>query len=155
MYNGFYCFETMTQRSMDDVICGICGTIGQLYLGDGNQKNCCSLKGVSRFFIQFSISSFAGFTGCYIFINYQVKQEKVGALNQQHPMKLEEFLLTLKRDWVERTTFSNELVGNTYSLHAATIPPIIAPALRCREVLNTEMEKKSIYLSQKNIATSM
>ena len=35
---------------MDDVICGICGTIGQLYLGDGNKKNCCSLKGVQYAF---------------------------------------------------------------------------------------------------------
>jgi hypothetical protein len=68
---------------------------------------------------------------------------------------LEEFLLTLKRDWIEKTTFSNELVGNVYSLNAADVPPIIAPALRGKEIFNTEMEKKSIYLNQKDISASM
>ena len=30
LYNGFYCFEAITDRSLDDVICGICGTVGEL-----------------------------------------------------------------------------------------------------------------------------
>ena len=46
LYNGFYSFEIITVRSLDDVVCGVCGTIGQFYLGDGNKKNCCSLNGV-------------------------------------------------------------------------------------------------------------
>ena len=46
VYNGFYCFELLTERRLDDGICGVCGTIGQCYFGDGNQKNCCSLKEV-------------------------------------------------------------------------------------------------------------
>ena len=55
LYNGFYCWEIMTERSMDNVICGICGTIGQFYLGDGNQKNCCSLKGVLLLLLIFDV----------------------------------------------------------------------------------------------------
>ena len=47
LYNGFYCFEAITDCSLDDVICGVCGTIGELYLGDGNEKNCCSISEVS------------------------------------------------------------------------------------------------------------
>ena len=47
LYNGFYCFEAITDRSLDDVICGICGTVGELYLGDGNEKSCCSISEVS------------------------------------------------------------------------------------------------------------
>ena len=50
LYNGFYCFEAITERDLDDGICGICGVIGELYLGDGNQKNCCSIKNVRNFF---------------------------------------------------------------------------------------------------------
>lgn len=46
MYNGFYCFELLTVRSLDEQICGICGVLGEVYLGDGNQKNCCSVKEV-------------------------------------------------------------------------------------------------------------
>ncbi len=46
LYKGFFGFESMTERSMDDVICGICGVVGELYLGDGNEKNCCSLNEV-------------------------------------------------------------------------------------------------------------
>jgi len=49
LYNGFYCFEAITHRSLDDVICGICGTVGELYLGDGNEKNCCSIGEVVIF----------------------------------------------------------------------------------------------------------
>ena len=46
LYNGFYCFEAMTERDLDQTICGICGVVGEIYLGDGNEKNCCSRKEV-------------------------------------------------------------------------------------------------------------
>ena len=49
LYNGFYCFEAITDRSLDDVICSICGTVGELYLGDGNEKICCSISEVGIF----------------------------------------------------------------------------------------------------------
>lgn len=54
LYNGFYCFEAITDRPLDDVICGICGTVGEFYLGDGNEKNCCSISevGFSKGYLQ-------------------------------------------------------------------------------------------------------
>lgn len=36
----------MIEFSLDDVICGICGIVGELYFGDGNEKNCCSVSEV-------------------------------------------------------------------------------------------------------------
>ena len=42
LYNGFYCFEMVTDRNLDDVICGVCGVCPEICLGDGNQKNCCT-----------------------------------------------------------------------------------------------------------------
>ena len=48
LYNGFYAFEMLSERILDDVICGICGTFGQVYYGDGNEKNCCSIDAVSQ-----------------------------------------------------------------------------------------------------------
>ena len=47
LYNGFYAFELMSERSLDSVICGVCGTVGQVYYGDGNEKNCCNIDKVS------------------------------------------------------------------------------------------------------------
>jgi len=47
LYNGFYCFMAFTERNLDDTIWGICGVVGEVYLGDGNEKNCCSRKEVS------------------------------------------------------------------------------------------------------------
>ena len=47
LYSGFYGFEAMTIRDINSSICGICGIIGEVYLGDGNEKNCCSLQEVS------------------------------------------------------------------------------------------------------------
>lgn len=41
-YNGFYCFEVIMERDLDGIICGICGIVGEIYFGDGNEKNCCS-----------------------------------------------------------------------------------------------------------------
>ena len=49
LYNGFYCFEAISTRNLDDGICGICGVVGEVYLGDGNEKNCCSRKEVNVF----------------------------------------------------------------------------------------------------------
>ena len=40
LYNGFYCCEAITTRSLRDGICGICGVAGEVNLGDGNQKSC-------------------------------------------------------------------------------------------------------------------
>ena len=28
----------MTERDLDQTICGICGVVGEIYLGDGNEK---------------------------------------------------------------------------------------------------------------------
>jgi hypothetical protein len=47
LYNGFYSFEMVTNRSLDDVICGICGVSPEICLGDGNEKNCCTNGQVS------------------------------------------------------------------------------------------------------------
>lgn len=48
MYNVFYSFEVLIWRNMDDVVCGLCGIVGEFYYGDGNLKNCCIVKGVSK-----------------------------------------------------------------------------------------------------------
>lgn len=48
LYNGFYAYEALTPRDLNSVICGICGIAGEIYLGDGNEKNCCSNKHVSK-----------------------------------------------------------------------------------------------------------
>ena len=53
LYNGFYCFEALTERNLDDVICRICGVAGEVYLGDGNEKNCCSISEVVFFLFCF------------------------------------------------------------------------------------------------------
>ena len=42
LYNGFSCFEMMTERNLSQAVCGICSVIGEVYLDDGNEKNCCS-----------------------------------------------------------------------------------------------------------------
>lgn len=48
LYNGFYGFEAMTKRDLNSVICGKCGVVGKTYFGDGNEKNCCNLREVSK-----------------------------------------------------------------------------------------------------------
>ena len=42
LYNAFFCFEIISECSLDDVVCGICGICPEICLGDGNEKNCCS-----------------------------------------------------------------------------------------------------------------
>lgn len=43
LYNGFYCFEMVTGRNLDDVVCGVCGGVcPEICFGDGNEKNCCT-----------------------------------------------------------------------------------------------------------------
>ena len=44
----FYSFEALTRRNRDDVVCGLCDTVGEVYYGDGNSKNCCIVKVVSK-----------------------------------------------------------------------------------------------------------
>ena len=47
MYNGFFGFEAMVERGVNDSICGICGICQEVCLGDGNEKNCCTNGQVS------------------------------------------------------------------------------------------------------------
>ena len=56
---AFIVLKAITDRSLDDVICGICGTIGELYLGDGNEKNCCSISEVGSLQVIYPILSAA------------------------------------------------------------------------------------------------
>ena len=62
---------------------------------------------------------------------------------------------SLKRNWIEKITFSNDAGVGKDAVDAADIPPIIAPVLRGDQIYNTEMEKKSLYLNQKTANTSM
>ncbi len=39
VYNGFFGFEMMTEQNINDAICGKCGIIPEICLGDGNEKN--------------------------------------------------------------------------------------------------------------------
>ena len=84
-------------------------------------------------------------------VNHNVKEHT----SKESPVPLESFLDLVKKDWIERITFSNELEKTTLSLNAADVPPIIAPALRGERVYNSDMEKKSIYLNQKDNTSSM
>lgn len=50
-----FMYLSLSERPLDNVICGVCGVIGQVYYGDGNEKNCCSVQKVLRF-TQFLVS---------------------------------------------------------------------------------------------------
>ncbi|CAH1802661.1 unnamed protein product, partial [Owenia fusiformis] len=43
IYNGFYAFEALSPRNLDESLCGICGNIPVMLIGDANQKDCCNL----------------------------------------------------------------------------------------------------------------
>ncbi|XP_028418856.1 uncharacterized protein LOC114544404 [Dendronephthya gigantea] len=118
LYNGFYCFEAITERSLDDVICGVCGVAGEVYCGDGNEKNCCDLSCVN-----FNNSS---------------------SNNECEPVSLEDFLMRIKKYWVEKTTYTKTELDDG-KVDAATVPPIIAPSARAEKVYNTEMQKRSVF----------
>ena len=51
----------------------------------------------------------------------------------------------LKFYWLEKITYTRVLTEPDFN--AETLPPVIAPALRAEQVLNTEAQKKSVYLS--------
>ena len=67
LYNGFYYFEMITKRNLDDTICGICGVVGETYFGDGNEKNCCSRKEVcpGKFTAMITLHSFKYYRSAY------------------------------------------------------------------------------------------
>jgi hypothetical protein len=57
-------------------------------------------------------------------------------------------MLNLKKYWTERIVYSRS--SGPYVIDMVDVPPIIPPALRGNEVLNTEYAKKSTFLSQKS-----
>ncbi|XP_066931534.1 HMG domain-containing protein 3-like [Clytia hemisphaerica] len=127
LYDGYYGFECMTLRSLDDVICGYCGIAGKIYFGDGNEKNCCGLKG-----IDVSDSS-----------NPPVSPSSNDALSSNNIQSMTTMLDEVKLHLVERSTFAKH--RQEFRINYKDIPPLIAPS-NARAELNTEGYKKSGYL---------
>lgn len=40
LYDGYFAFESLTDRDWDSAICGVCGICPIFESGDGNVKNC-------------------------------------------------------------------------------------------------------------------
>jgi len=80
-----------------------------------------------------------------LFSHFQVAFPKEPQIPAREIQSLEEMLHELKLYWLEKSTFTRVLIEPTYD--ASTLPPVIAPSLRSDEVVNTEAEKKSVYLS--------
>eukprot|EP00794_Sanderia_malayensis_P020744 gene20744-22773_t len=123
LYNGFYGFEAMTKRDLNSVICGICGIVREVYFGDGNEKNCCTLNEIDYKNMK------------------QQQQQKSHTEEQSH--HLEDMLKRIQLHTIEKATFAHPLLA--YRVRAIDIPPIIAPEQRKFE-MNTEAEKQSVYL---------
>ena len=58
LYNGIFCFEIISERSLDDVVCGICEICPEICLEDGNEKNCCSNAQVYTYILLMSFSNY-------------------------------------------------------------------------------------------------
>ncbi|CAB4020047.1 Hypothetical predicted protein [Paramuricea clavata] len=112
----------LSERSLDDVICGICGTVGQVYFGDGNKKNCCSIDAIKY-------------------------EDDKSDDHLSMPTTLEDFISSLKDICIEKIIFTSSNL--TTKVEASKVPPIIAPSLRGERVYNTELQKKSVYLGNK------
>ncbi|KXJ14699.1 HMG domain-containing protein 3 [Exaiptasia diaphana] len=117
LYNGFYCFEAITVRDENAVICGICGFCPEVLLGDGNEKNCCRNDQ----------------------INYTAQD--VAA-----PTSPSDFFNSLKRRWIEKTVLTRST--DKFRVSVGEMPPFMAPALIGNILLNTEAEKRSVYLKE-------
>ena len=63
---------------------------------------------------------------------------------------LTDFLSMLKHRWLERTVFTR--TQDSFSIALEQLPPLIAPSLSS-EVVNTEMDKKSVYLKSSSQPT--
>ncbi|XP_028418841.1 HMG domain-containing protein 3-like [Dendronephthya gigantea] len=120
IYNGYYCFEAITDRDLDSVVCGICGVIGNVYFGDGNEKNCCGIG--------------------------QIDYTQPENVSESSPPTLEPFLNKIKRRWVESTSYTK--TAEKFKVHVADIPPVIAPSMRGTRLYNTELQKNSTFLKE-------
>ena len=57
LHKGFYCFVMVTDRNLDDVICGVCGVCPEICLGDGMMG---TKKTVARMARYYNITEFEG-----------------------------------------------------------------------------------------------
>lgn len=76
-------------------------------------------------------------------IEYTPKNNELSG--ETGPTSLEDFLGTLKRRWIECTTYTR---SEKFSTHFSDIPPVMAPAMKGPFVINTETNKKSSFLKQ-------
>jgi hypothetical protein len=53
---------------LDSVLCGICGITGEVYFGDGNEKNCCDISEVC--WLYESVSSLDSYIHVHVIVQY-------------------------------------------------------------------------------------
>uniref|UniRef100_A0A7M5UYH7 HMG domain-containing protein n=2 Tax=Clytia hemisphaerica TaxID=252671 RepID=A0A7M5UYH7_9CNID len=162
LYNGFYAFEALTERNLDESICGICGIVGIVYYGDGNEKNCCTNKEIncsakketllssnkeetrlSSTKEDNELSSNKKETG-------QSSNKEETQLRNDNEVNLEETLLSMKDRLVRKMLFPNAAEENRFEIDLDNIPPIIPPKQRSHQ-FSTEMSKKSEYLKKSDV----
>ena len=63
--------------------------------------------------------------------------------SKSSPLSLEQFLHSLKRNWIEKITFSNDADVGKDAVDAADIPPIIAPVLRGHQMSTLKWRRRA------------
>ena len=78
----------------------------------------------------------------YVQVDYRLQTKP------QKLLQLEEVLDKITSHFVEATTYTR--TNHKMSIHIGEVPPIIAPSQRHSEVFNTEVDKKSVYITDKS-----
>ena len=66
-------------------------------------------------------------------------------MQQTEIIDMGQFLALLKRCWIEKTVYTR--ASKKFSISVEELPPFIAPSV-ASEAVNTEIEKKSVYLAK-------
>eukprot|EP00111_Clytia_hemisphaerica_P007271 TCONS_00021129-protein len=137
LYDGFYGFEAMTERNLNDNICGYCGIIGRVYYGDGNEKNCCSLKDVITDSKKKVTTSKNDISTCQIEVerNKEIKDDKLSTM-----------LSNVKQNLLRKCTYAKD--ESSFKISIGDLAPLIPSAMCCEEI-NTEADKKSVFTHAK------
>ncbi|XP_028417001.1 HMG domain-containing protein 3-like [Dendronephthya gigantea] len=110
-------FETITERNLDSVVCGICGVCPEVCLGDGNEKNCCN--------------------------NSQITYTKE---NKQHGsmISFEELLSRITSRAIEKAVYTRN--ENAFNIKIEELPPIMPDAMRDENTINSKHMRNRVPL---------
>ena len=129
LYTGYIAAECLDVDDIESQICGLCGIIPEVTLGDGSEDVSCVIEGR----------------------HLDIDEEISDTLGEFPAQYVDEFKDRLKQFFIGGLVYPRLHMNRRFPMKYNTIPPFLLAPYRNHTVFNTEHEKQTRFTEAKNV----